>query len=511
MAHLVNQRLNKPRVLVASQRETTFPSFFIGLIVAVVISLLVNLSNENLSKTYLLLISFNAAFASSDLIDALRKKSDLLAPRALLSLIMLNGVYIAPLLHVSQENYPGYISLPENMHEAFSNVALLHLTGLIFYFLFVRIPNQKNTVREKESKSSNTEAELRFYSRGMFVVGIICFGAFCYYVFSLGGPAGWLNSQLNYREASLGPGWIIAVAESFPILFFMSYAFNLPTKELPQSKIKQRLFLAFVLLIIFVFITSGLRGSRANLVWPALTALLLIHILYVQIKMRTLVILTVALLLFSGVYDIYKKTGTEGLAEAREFGVHSVEETSNRSFGLTPMLIGDFARSGMQAILLDRWSSEPFQPYLGRTYVGDALAFLPGFNASDTFPNKRIASTEILYGEGSSKTRNSLDSRIYGLQGEALMNFGPIAGAVVLIPFALLVRRRERVLATAKRTKSIKLAIYSACFTPIIILLFLSDLDNVFYNFTSNALFPLLGLYVGNLMSKTNPTASQLN
>lgn len=487
-----------------TQKEISFPSFFVGLVIAAIIASLIGLASNEFTGSYLILLSFCAAFASSDFIDALREKSDILAPRALVSIIMLNGVFIAPILHIFQDVNPSYVSLPESMAVAFKNIAVVHLLGLFLYFIALRIPKKNKTFKTPSHSEQFLKLKFISYSNAMLAAGLFSLAVFVYYVLTLGGPVNWLNSQLNYRESTLGPGWLIAIAESFPTLFFISYILKLHTKNLSDDEKKKRLVIAFFLLIVVVFVTSGLRGSRANLVWPALTALLLIHILHFRVRMQLLVFLSIALLIFSSVYDIYKKTGTEGLITARESGIQSVEEDANRSFGFTSLLTGDFARSAMQAIVLDRWNEETFQPFAGRTYIGDALEFIPNAGTSEAFPNKRIASTEILYGERSSQTKHTLDSRIYGLQGEALMNFGPFGAIAVLIPFAFVVRRSETTFEKSKKTKTPSLAVYSAILAPIIILLFLSDFDNVLYNFTSNALVPILAIQFGKILLQTS-------
>lgn len=501
---LTNPSSQKATSMHQKLKRISFPSFFVGLVIAAILVIIIELHTDKFNISYLILLSFSAAFASSDFIDALRKKSDILAPRALLSIIMLIGVFIAPIIHISQGINPSYVSLPENMEVAFENLAIVHLLGLFLYFITLRIP-RKNAPTDRPAQSKQLiNLEFISYSNAMLTAGLFSLAVFAYYLFTLGGPVSWLNAQLNYRESALGPGWLIAIAEAFPSLFFMSYILKLHPKNLSDNEIKKRVVIAFLLLVVVIFVTSGLRGSRANLVWPALTALLLIHILLTRIKMQLLVFLSIGLLIFSGVYDIYKKAGTEGLITAKESGIQSVEENANYSFGLTPLLTGDFSRSAIQAIALDRWNEGTFQLFNGRTYVGDAIEFVPGAEVSETFPNKRVAATEILYGEGSSQTKQTLDSRIYGLQGEALMNFGPIGATVVLVPFALIVRRSERVFEKSKTTKSPSLAVYSAILAPIIVLLFLSDFDNVLYNFTSNALAPILSIQLGKIMIRAN-------
>lgn len=481
----------------ASPRAMHFPSFFYGLVVCGMSSIVLGILHPGFEGNLLALLSLSGSLALSDFMDALRGKRDVLSARALVSALMFHTTYVTPLMHLGLDSYPRFLVLPDDMETAFFNHAVWQALCVSVYFLFLRVfSTDKNDLREPAQVESALHLKLVF--RWLIMLGIVSAIIFVYVVMSVGGPISWLNAQLNYREGSGNPGWIIALAEAFPSLFFMAYLIRLSRGDLTRKQVVQRLLLAAILIIAITFISSGLRGSRANLVWPALTIILMIHILFYRFKLKILAILVVLGMAFAGLYNIYKKEGLDGVQNAQEHGIDQLSSTSDYSFGFENVLMGDFSRSGIQAVVLDRWNTVGFTPYYGVTYIGDVLLFLPGSTVSTQLPNKSLAATDILYGSGAAKYTDAFSTRIYGLQGEALMNFGPVGSVLVFIPFAYIVGRIERLFRMARQTLSVDSAILYAVLIPALLLLYLSDLDNVLRNITSNVLLPAAALLLAS-------------
>lgn len=489
------------------------PSFFIGLLLFIICSLALRLFSTDLTWHFLIITSFTAAFASADFIDACRGRRDFFSPRAITSILMVLSVYIAPVVHILLEAYPRFVNLPTDMVEAFTALATLQLVGLFFYFLVLRLPLREDpTVYLKSASAARSTAPAKSFRVWIILLAFMSLALFIYTVMYLGGPQSWLVGQLNRSERGVLPGVILTLAEAFPLLFFIGYCLYLKTSSLSSTELKKRLLVAFALLVLVTFLTSGLRGSRASLVWPALSGLVMIHLLFFKVRSRVLAVIALIGIVFAGVYDIYKKTGPEGLEQLQGGSVESLNDYVGYSFGPTQLLLGDFSRTAEQAIILDRWKTQSFDPYWGLTYLGDIIAFIPGAERVEALPSKSVAGTEVFYGEGSSWTREKLSTRIYGLQGEALMNFGPLGAVMIFVPYAFVVRWVERAFSRAKAGRSEGSAVFVPLLLPATALLFLSDLDNVVNNLTSIFILPALAavLTVFTLRKKVHRKASEI-
>lgn len=485
------------------ERKEYVPSFFVAFVFCIVASLVFSLSNNRLQIEFLLILTLSGSLALSDFLDVLRGKRDIFSMRSLVSVVMFHTTYVAPVLHIWVEYYPSFLVLPLSMSEAFMDHAILQFFCVLGYFTFVRVfLKRKEEARDGTSGFPIANDPSRpVIAKWLRTAGTLSFIIFLYTVVEAGGPLTWLSAQFDYRNDLTTSGWLITLAEAFPSLFFMSYVAGL-SKSLSRRALLQRVFLAFVVFVIVTFITSGLRGSRANLVWPTLSALAVIHILFFRVKLRLFAVFAILGVIFAGVYDVYKKSGLDGLQVVQEQGLDAHSADSQYTFGLESVLLGDFSRAAIQAILLDRWNSAGFKPYLGATYLGDTLLFIPGTEASMTVPHKSLAATDILYGAGAAKYTDEVATRIYGLQGEALINFGPIGAVLIFIPFAYIVARTERLHGKAVMLQSARHVILYATLVPVILLLYLSDFDNVLRNLTSNALLPFIALFVGTLVFK---------
>lgn len=477
------------------------PSVLVAFALIAPISILLKLLFSTVPLELLAISTFAGAIGVSDFVDVMRGRREFFSPRSLVSLLILNAMYVSPVLHCVLDAYPKYVTLPLNMGLAFANLSLVHLAGVLLYFATLRVLGSGDSTKSLPYRSRD-DVDLLLVSRWCAVLGVISLAVFAYTVFSSGGPGAWLSSQLNYRESLSSSGWVLSIAEAFPTLFFVSYLAKLKTRELPQVQLRQLVVLALVVLAAVTFVSSGLRGSRANLIWPLLSALVLVHLMFFRIRGRSLAILGIVVLVFAGVYDVYKKAGPEAIVSLQEGTFQSSDEYGDLGIGPQSVLLGDFSRTGVQAIVLDRLIGDGFELSWGSTYVGGALLYIPGADLTEMFPTKSVVATEILHGVGAIESRDNLDTRIYGLQGEAMLNFGVVGAVLVFGPYALLMDRAELAFARAVRNRAFGSGLFIAMLIPACMLLFVSDLDNTIRYLTSKALLPLLALYLALLASR---------
>jgi hypothetical protein len=145
-----------------------------------------------------------------------------------------------------------------------------------------------------------------------------------------------------------------------------------------------------------------------------------------------------AILAFMYFYGFYKAYGLASLDIIRtsESRVERSEE-SGRTVG--KLLLGDLGRSDIQAFLFYRLtdSANNYRLRWGETYVHWLTLMIPQ-TLKFNLEGKREAGTEAQYGRYSP---DWLSSRIYGLAGEAMLNFGVFSVPLLFAGFGWLVAK----------------------------------------------------------------------
>jgi hypothetical protein len=140
-------------------------------------------------------------------------------------------------------------------------------------------------------------------------------------------------------------------------------------------------------------------------------------------------------------YGIYKAFG-ENASDILGHGDIS-KFTSARNRGLDTTVLSDLGRADIQAYVLSRlWSPRARGGYeyaFGRTYVGAAAVVVPSSFWPDRPPGKVKEGTELMYGVDVWNTRHFMASFAYGLAGETMLNFGPLAVPLAYVAFGCLV------------------------------------------------------------------------
>jgi hypothetical protein len=223
-------------------------------------------------------------------------------------------------------------------------------------------------------------------------------------------------------------------------------------------------------------IFGGLRGSRSNTVWALFWLCGAIHLWIKPIPRKAMVVGAAFLIGFMYLYGFYKQRGVEAFHLYSSPG--DMEATADRTGRtLDTTLLADLARSEIQAYMLYRTVSVADYDYAyGRTYLSAATVLIPKNIRPDWLPTKVEKGTEALHGSGSYLSGFRQASQVYGLAGEAILNF-TIAG----VPFAFIVLgfavAKTRSLLLLSRDDVRRLLV------PLILILCIlvlnSDLDNI--------------------------------
>ncbi|ROT33180.1 hypothetical protein [Micromonospora sp. HM5-17] len=456
-------------------------------------SAILALVDPRLRHWFLLPVSACGVLVGIDAIDWLRRRRDIFDPQAVLGLFGVHFFYLAPILNVMLDHWPRYVIGPGDWREALGTMGMLNVVGLCVYRLILLAPDRRRVARR--ARQLNLAA---FYRLGLFAAGVSIL-AFCGEVALFGGLSGYLNAMTGAVDRSRlnGLGWLLVLAETFPMLVFALVVVRW------RTALARRPAVIVVLLIGLAgtqFFVAGLRGSRSNTIWPVLIALTLVHLLVVRISRKQLCVFVMIVSVFMYVYGLYKSAGLEVLEAAR--GTRSVEELSAETGRDVPaLLLGDLSRADIQALLLDRQLRGDAELAYGVSYVGDVSFLVPNSILPERPRDKVAVGTDVLFGPGAFES-GIRSSRVYGLAGEAVMNFGPLGGVASFAVLGLVVVFSRRYYARARQEaalgpKLLAPMLWAGAFLPT------ADLDNNLW-FLIKLVLPLAGVVW--LASRIGPT-----
>lgn len=447
----------------------------------VAISILAALVYSDLRHWFLVPTTAAGVLAAKDGVRCLLRRADIFSPRSLASFGGIHFFYLVPVLHVVLDYWPLYLTPLSDWRENLGTLALLNLIGLLAYRTVLLVPT-----RRPAPKVQLDEQRFGTYSTVAISLSLLAWLAV---VAQFGGPIAYWSSLANSTADLTGFGAVLLVAESWPLIFGVAVIL---LRRVHWRAHPGQLILLMGIIAVLIFATGGLRGSRANTVWPLLILLTLIHLVVRPIKRRTVALLAVAGLTFAWAYGFYKTAGSDvlGLLDGSESLEELTERTDRDWEGL---ILNDLGRAGMQAILIDRLETADPPLAYGETYLGDVLLFLPQRLHDGQVSSKVAVGTTWLYGEGAYQSAGIASTRIYGLAGEALLNFGYAGPPLAFAVYGALVRFFDSYYLQALRARSLAAAPIAAALSPLAVLLLISDLDNAF-SFGLRRIVPILAI-----------------
>lgn len=387
---------------------------------------------------------------------------------------------LAPFLHFYNDFYAADLFF-NDFNSALFDLNLINSLGLIFAFLgfilFSKVKFKKNNI------SININYNLVYkISFTYFILALIYFIylSFTTNIFYVEAKAELESSLFEYM-----------ILESTSIIFawgLISYIkFHNKKKFIPY----------FILFLIVTILFAGLRGSRVTIIFNIVNFLLLYSYLIRAINWKSFFPLLIVGFIFNSVYSNYKYAGIEGVKNYFLTGEKSSYISSKENENLH-FLLGDLGRSDVQAKIIENINYNQYQPsYMPETYIKGLTSMLPDKMTIQSFESKRILGTEALYGFKGNDDYSS--SRIYGLLGEGLINFGFFA-----IPFIFFVYGCIHVLCLnlfsfVKNSKYI-LFLPLLFFMPIYIIFY--DIDNIVFQILKNWTIPFLIFLIFNIVRK---------
>ncbi len=433
-----------------------------------------------------------------DAYDWARGRMSLFDPVGIIGLTGLHFFFLAPLLHISWQFLMKTPVPPIDWRADMGGMAILNLIGLVIYRwtrdVFVRRAPQTSPVQWRLNKPV-------FLTLMPFM--LLFTGALQMWVYArFGGLSGYIEAATDLTDTTqmAGMGIIFLFSETFPILAIMLFAAYASDKPRWQGwPVLIGVMIAFLVLRILF---GGLRGSRSTILFALLWAGGILHF-YVRPISRQAVLIGVAfMVMFMYAYGFYKAAGAESFKAIEDTSARTeIRESSGRDF--QSVLLGDLSRSDVQAYIFDRvWrprdvTQSDYEYGWGRTYLGALVLFVP----TSIWPNRPVhkvkEGTEIIYGMGTYVPNELWSSRVYGLAGEAMLNFGVLAVpfAFVLFGLAVSLTRRLLMILTVGDTRLLMFP-YLITFCAIILT---SDSDNLIVYIVQQGAFPFLMICIGSI------------
>jgi hypothetical protein len=412
---------------------------------------------------------------------------DLYDATGLIALLGYHFFFIAPLLMVTWEYRMKYLpDQPEDYRDWLGVMAILNVAGLLLYKGAIHYLKTAQTRRTTVSAARWQIAPGRFWVLWMLFLILSC-GAQASIFVAFGGVRGYIATYSQWLAGhDMFQGWalLFAVAESLPVLLTMGLAVYW-RKQRTNGWIITASVLALACLIL---VTGGLRGSRSNVIWSLFWVLGIIHF-YVKRLPRALGPIALCLLYaFVSVYAAYKQHGGQLLDRIAASGDYST--VSGSTEGPATVLVGDFSRCDVQAYLLFKLVKEnAFQYAHGASYLGAITMIVPRSLWQDRPATIARWTTDVEYGEGAYQASSIRSSRVYGIAGEAMLNFGPAGVLIAYIVLGLLTAMLHGVI--SRLSPGDGRWLIAPFLINLLFLLLLNDSDNATFYLIKYGLMPI--------------------
>lgn len=406
-------------------------------------------------------------------------------------IIFLNSLFLAPNFHFLKDFWlPWVPNHPPRWENWVLIWGLLNLIGLTLFL----------TIREFTfSKPRLTQTIWLFNHRRNYIIILFMLVSFAAQVMvyaKFGGISGYIRAYEEARaDAFRGMGYLFTLSEIFPILFIIWFFLNnLGKKNISSLKI----YIFFILLFAACIYFGGLKGRRSNTIFTMFHGFFLVHLYLYRFKLREILLALTFGMVFMLIGKVYKLIGFEAILLLKDMDFKTLFEYNARyGNGIVPTLIGDFGRCDVQSFVIYRNYVDGFPQYWGLEYFGDVIKMFPSI-ISDHFtdvPSKIEVGADYLYG---SKTR------IFGVFGEYVFNFGLSTAYLSYLIFAAMVILAERFV-NMLHNNDIRLILVPLIFNFIIIA-FLSDLDNMGFFLFKRLTIPIFLLWLVSERHVVKPT-----
>jgi hypothetical protein len=412
---------------------------------AVVVAMI--LADTRFAHWFVVPVLICGALIGTDAIDFVRTAA-IMDPASLLGGLGIHFFFLAPLLHVWWNYWMLYVTPPPDWRPWLGGMALLNAAGLVVYRL-TRADARGPAAGVRKLWVIDAKRATIVFSALMLVSAVL--QAWIY--IRVGGLSGYIATYMegekNYGSTVAGfagMGLLFSISESFPILALFAFVSYLRAKGKKPGWGLLSLMLGAYLVLLMLF--GGLRGSRSNTIWALFWAAGIIHSCLRKVTRGAVITAGALLLLFMYGYGFYKSAGTDAVKAIESSRQRQrLSESTGRT--MPAVILGDLGRSDVQAFALYKLLTPPveYRCAWGRTYLGALALSIPRSVWPERPPTKVKETTELETGNGSFDPGVWQSSRVYGLAGEAMLNFGPMAAPIAFVMLGAAVKWARRALA----------------------------------------------------------------
>ena len=406
-------------------------------------------------------------------------------PKGIVAVVGIHLFVIAPVLVVWWEFDYDVMRRPDDWRPWIGVMSLLNLLGLAAFRLTSGIAISSRRRRRRVTTWVLSEKR----ALPILVVTLVLGGlAQAYVWWRVGGIAG--GPEIDREDVRVSFG-IRTFANAFPLLLVVLATFLARRRDREHGKYSVAFAVLGVTFVLY-FVGDGLRGSRSSVVFTLFWTAGIVHYFWKRLSARWLIVGVVPMAVFMYLYSFYKVYGTDVLRQYEMQGsVSNLSENSGRTFG--HLVIRDLSRADVQAYLVFLLSKHDadYEPQNGRTYL-EALgrSALPSWiwRGRPKLSAKSLAGTKLHFGIETGLYGRPL-SKVYGLGGEAILNFGlwGVVPAYAIVGLLLGFYRRYYATWHARDAR-----LFLAPFACILFLgLIAGDLDNVVAAIMGKLIVPL--------------------
>ena len=440
-----------------------------------------------------------------DAVEWLRGRLDLFDPIGVLGMLGTYFFFVSPLLCIPLGTTLGHRVPPADWREWLGRMAVLNIGGVVAYLTARDYVTRRTPLlrRRRWTVNSQTWSPVLWTIMGVSVV----LQAMVYAKY--GGVGGYIAETFKEGPSFQGMGWVFMVSETFPVLAAFTYAiYCARSGRTPNWSELAVLLVAIAVLQIFF---GGLKGSRSTTVWALFWIVGIIHLVVRPIP-RMVIVAGIGILgTFMYAYGFYKSHGPEAVRALTSASARAkMSEEGGRD--LTTVLIADLSRCDVQAYLLYRLSApttvSDYQLAYGRTYLLAATLPIPNRFLWFQPPSKTMFGTEAEYGRGSYHRETWETSKVYGVAGETMLNFGPFAAPFSYLVLGAVVGLVKRAFDAWDRKDPRTLLL--PYLTNLCFVILVGDSDNVvFFLIKNGAVFFVTILLISRMWSTVMPASGE--
>lgn len=415
--------------------------------------------------------------------------SNFFFPLPITCFILFISLILAPIVSVGEKNY--LFSAPREIlwGKWLFILSLLYSIGILIFYTVANV-TLKNKLTEKNIFNDKIINKKKLIIVSLLFLGISLLAQIL--IFSkFGGVIGYLNSWTEDRESFSGLGIWYMLAEPFPLIFLIFLLLLIGKERILKNKYKWIIFI-FILFFLSKLLFGGFRGSRSNTIWGLFWFAGIVNIYLFKLKKIHYFLGVLFLAIFMSVYSIYKTYGIDSFS-----GEYSIEDTNRYTNNpIVEIYLGDFSRATINAFQIAQIQDISSYEYkFGQTYLYTLTMVFPFLKDLYSGYNKNLAGYEIMTGYKVNSIANEYhNSRVFGLYGEGILNFGPVLSILIFGLFGYVVAKLDNL---SRGYLYNKVYIFLIPFwANVSFVMLMADSDNVVFFLFKNGLLVLLYLIV---------------